>query len=138
MYPRFLKFFFAISALLSSVNGWALTCEDLIARLASAGVDAVAPIAPPVVAEVRQGIFGPVLVRELKHRFTLLFRTQANAPLNDHEYYDMIDGLFSLQPGAFQHAISRLFQSDFDTNLGLRNEIHDFLEVNGIAGRAAE
>ena len=48
------------------------------------------------------------------------------------EYHEVIDGLFSLHPGAFRKAMALVFDSDCEKSESKRKELKDILFENGV------
>jgi hypothetical protein len=64
-------------------------------------------------AEIRQGVFGPGVVREFRKRIALLLSEGASQQITDQDYHSVADRFFSLRPDFFNDASQAIFHSDF-------------------------
>lgn len=81
-------------------------------------------------AEIRQGVFGPVVVQAMRSRLGKILTSASS--MKEADYLDMVDGIFSMHPGAFKHTMDLLFRSDFETNEAAQKELRSVLETNGV------
>ena len=79
-------------------------------------------------AEIRQGVFGPVVVQAMRSRLGKILPFD----MKEADYLDMVDGIFSMHPGAFKHTMDLLFRSDFETSEVAQKELRSVLETNGV------
>jgi len=75
-------------------------------------------------AEIRQGVFGPAVVVALRRRMEMAFERS----FTDTEFYQVMDGYFSLHPGVFQAATEILFRSDFESSGEAKRELRELFE----------
>lgn len=81
-------------------------------------------------AEIRQGVFGPAVVEAMRDRLRKILPTGSS--MKEADYLDAVDGIFSMYPGAFKHAMELLFRSDFETNESVQKEVLSVFEANGV------
>ncbi|MDB5037561.1 MAG: hypothetical protein JWQ35_1089 [Bacteriovoracaceae bacterium] len=77
-------------------------------------------------AEIRQGVFGPAVVIAIRKRIELLSKKS----LDESDYYQVMEGYFSLPPATFIEITKLLFDSQFDKTL--QNKVKVLLKENRI------
>lgn len=80
------------------------------------------------IAEIRQGVFGPCVVKVVRKRLELLFGKSDDQA----KHYELMDLFFSMPPDAFREITTLLFNSEFETNRAVQQEARSLLETHGI------